>query len=189
MQFKIKTKNLNLSDDQKEMIQSKVEKLQHLADRLSDESTEFRIELKHEQSRKASDAYSCQLTIFAPNAVIRSETRSESIENIVDECVAKMKSQIERYKSKIHHANKKFTNAGEMEEPPKEEGEFEIPKILRRKRFSATAPMTEDEAIERMELLGHSFFIFNNDNTSRFSLIYKRKDGYYGIIEPKKEND
>ena len=49
--------------------------------------------------------------------------------------------------------------------------------------------MTEDEAIERMELVGHDFFIFNNADTGRFSVVYKRKDGYYGIVEPKMETD
>ena len=75
-----------------------------------------------------------------------------------------------------------------MEVGKTEEG-FEIPKVLRRKRFSATAPMTEEEAIERMELVGHGFFIFNNMDTGRFSVVYKRDDGYYGIIEPKLETD
>ena len=93
-----------------------------------------------------------------------------------------------RYKSKIQRSNKKATGKA-MEAAKKTEEEFEIPKILRRKRFSATAPMTEEEAIERMELIGHNFFLFNNSDTGRFSIIYKRNDGYYGIIEPKMDND
>ena len=188
MQIKIKSQRLNLSDSQNDLIQTKVEKLQNLADRLHDESVEFRVEVRHEKSRKASDAYACQLTIFAPNAVIRSETRSETIENAVDDCVDKIKTQIERYKAKMHRTDKKGLGPKDMEEP-KASDEFEIPNILRRKRFSATAPMTEQEAIERMELVGHGFFIFNNMDTDRFSVVYKRDDGYYGIIEPKMETD
>ena len=69
------------------------------------------------------------------------------------------------------------------------EEEFEIPKILRRKRFSNSQPMTEEAAIEQMELIGHGFFLFNNADTGRFSIVYKRDDGYYGIIEPKMDND
>ena len=80
MQLKIKSKNLNLSDGQKELLETKVMKLQNFADRLGDESVEFRVEVRHEKSRKASDAYICQLTIFAPSAVIRAETRKETIE-------------------------------------------------------------------------------------------------------------
>lgn len=189
MQIRIKTQHINLSDDQKDLIQTKVEKLQNLADRLNDESAEFRVEIRHEKSRKSSDAYACQLTIFAPNAVIRAEARDGTIENAVDDCLDKIKTQIERYKSKIHRSDKKGIGPKTMEVPGKTGEEFEIPKVLRRKRFSATAPMTEEEAIERMELVGHDFFLFNNENTGRFSIVYKRNDGFYGIIEPKLEND
>jgi len=188
MQIRIKSKNLNLADSQKDSIENKVAKLQNLADRLGDESTEFRVEVRYEKSRKTSDAYICQLTIFAPSAVIRAETRSETIENAVDDCLNKIKTQIERYKAKTHRSDKKGIGPKEMKAAKKEE-EFEIPQILRRKRFSNSAPMSEEDAIERMELIGHNFFLFNNADTGRFSVVYKRNDGYYGIIEPKMDTD
>ena len=188
MEIKIKSQNLSLADSQKEKILSKVEKLRHLADRRGDESSEFRVEIRYEKSRKPQDAYTCQLTIVAPHAVIRAETREESVENAVDDCLDKIKTQIERYKSKIHRLDKKLNRMKE-EEPVKEETGFEIPKILRRKRFSKSDPMSEEAAIERMELVGHDFFIFNNADTGRFSVVYKRHDGFYGIVEPKMPND
>lgn len=187
MQIKIKSQNLNLSDSQTEMIMGKVEKLAHLADRLGDESSEFRVEVRHEKSRKPADAYSCQLTIFAPHAVIRAESRDESVENALDDVLGKIKTQIDRYKAKIHHLDHKVVRMKEAE-MPKEEG-FEVPKILKRKRFSKSEPMSEEAAIERMELVGHDFFLFNNADTNRFAIVYKRKDGYYGIVEPKMAND
>jgi len=189
MQIKIKSKNLNLSDSQREMLEKKVAKLQNLADRLSDESTEFRVEVRHEKARKNSEAYVCQLTIFAPTAVIRAETRDESIENAIDSCMNKIKGQIDKYKSKIHRSAKKIAGTKTMEETVPEGEEIELPKIIRRKRFSSTIPLKEDEAIEKMELIGHDFFIFNNADTHRYSMVYKRSDGYYGIIEPKLPTD
>ncbi len=189
MQIKIKSKHLNLSDQQKENIEAKVQKLSNLADRLNDESTEFRIELRHEKSRKSEDAYGCQLTIFAPNTVIRTETRQESIESAIDECMNKIRGPIERYKAKIHRSNKKTMASKELEVPEKTEAPTDLPNILRRKRFSSSAPMTEEEAIEHMELIGHEFCLFNNEDTGRFSVVYKRHDGYYGIVEPKMETD
>lgn len=189
MQIKIKSQNLNLSDSQKEMIEAKVSKLQNFADRLGDESAEFRVEVRHEKSRKAEDAYSCQLTIFAPTTILRAETRNETIENAIDECLEKIRTPIERYKAKIHRSDKKAVSSKELEVSEKPEEEFEVPKILRRKRFSASAPMTEEEAIDRMEMIGHKFFIFNNADSGRFSMLYKRDDGFYGIVEPKTEND
>ena len=187
MEIKIKSQNLNLSEEQKGMIQKKVEKLGHLADRLADESSEFRVEVRHEKSRKPEDAYTCQLTIYAPHAVIRAESRDETVENAVDACLGKIKTQIDRYKAKIHHLDHKIVRMKEVE-MPKEEG-FEIPKILKRKRFSKSEPMSEDAAIERMELVGHDFFLFNNADTGRFAIVYRRKDGYYGIVEPKMPTD
>lgn len=187
MEIKIKSQNLKLSDAQKELIRSKVEKLEHLADRLGDESCEFRVEIRYEKSRKPADAYVCELTIYAPHAVIRSESRDESVENALDACLSKIKTQIDRYKAKIHRLDHKIVRMKEVE-IPKEEG-FEIPKILKRKRFSKTEPMSEEAAIERMELVGHDFFLFNNADTNRFAVIYKRKDGFYGIVEPKMPTD
>ena len=188
MQIKIKSKHINLSDGQKNTIHDKVGRLQHLADRLSDDSTEFRVEIRHEKSRKTKDAYICQLTIFAPNTVIRSETRNDSISSAVDECMDKIKTQIERYKAKIHRSNKKHSDP-RMEEIPSTDEDIELPKILKRKRFSDSNPLTEEDAIDKMELIGHSFFLFNNADTDRFSVVYKRDDEYYGIIEPKMDND
>ncbi len=189
MQIKIKSQQLNLSDNQQDLIESKVEKLKNLADRLDDESTEFRVEVKHEKARKTEDAYVCQLTIFAPNAVLRAESRGENVESAVDDCMDKIHKPIERYKAKMHRSDKKGLGAKIEEVPEKPSDEFEIPQILRRKRFSASAPMKEEEAIERMELIGHDFFLFNNMDTGRFSVVYKRHDGYYGIVEPKMDND
>lgn len=189
MEIKIKSINLSLNNNQKSNIENKVEKLTKLADRLGDASSEFRVELRHEKSRKTEDAYICQLTIFAPNAVIRAETRSSTIENAVDECMDKIRSQIERYKAKTHRsADKRRRESADVELPVSKE-EFEIPKVLRRKRFSDSTQLTEEEAIEKMELIGHGFFLFNNKDTGRFSVVYKRDDEYYGIIEPKMPND
>ncbi len=188
MQIKIKSKNLNLSNNQKSNIETKVAKLEKLADRLSDESSEFRIEVRHEKSRKSEDAYICQLTIFAPGNVIRAETRNDTMSNAVDDCMDKIRGQIEKYKAKMHRTAKKVS-APKVETLPPTKESFTIPDVLRRKRFSDSTPLTEDEAIEKMELIGHGFFLFNNQDTGRYSVVYKRDDGYYGIIEPKLSTD
>ena len=61
--------------------------------------------------------------------------------------------------------------------------EQEERRIVRVKRF-AVSPMSEEEAIEQMELLGHDFFVFYNPNAGRFNVLYRRKDGNYGLLEP-----
>lgn len=188
MQIKIKSEHLNLSDNQKEAIHAKIEKLSHLADRLTDESTEIKVEVKHEKTRKSDHSNVCQITIFAPSGVIRSESRKDTLESAIDDAVGKIKQPIERYKAKMIRQAKRGEAIKEME-PVETEGEFEIPKVLRRKRFSDSSPLGEEEAIEKMEMIGHGFFLFNNADTGRFSVVYKRDDGYYGIIEPKLDTD
>ena len=111
MQIKFVLKNVSLGDDQKEYIESKVEKLSHLADRLADESTEFRVEVDHEESRMQEHAYQCIVTIFAPQETLRAEARSDTINNAVDDVVNKLKVQIEKYKAKIHHINERGNQA------------------------------------------------------------------------------
>jgi len=120
--------------------------------------------------------------------VIRAESRRDTLENAIDEAISKIKRPIERYKAKIHRISERNSSPKVME--PEESGEeFEIPKILRRKRFSDSSPLNEEAAIEQMELIGHDFFLFNNADTGRFSVVYKRSDGYYGVIEPKRDTD
>jgi putative sigma-54 modulation protein len=97
----------------------------------------------------------------------------------IDAIVDKMYRQIVRYKGKRYGRGR---GPGEM--PPVEEfEEEEPPRIVRTKRFQV-APMDEEEAIEQMELLGHDFFIFFNVDANGINVIYRRKDGNYGLLEP-----
>lgn len=105
MQIKIHNKHMQLSSEQMELIEAKVAHLTDLADRIKDESSEIRVDLSHEQSRAAEDAYECHLTLFVPHATLRAESRAESLENVVDQVIEKMKPQIEKYKAKEHHMN------------------------------------------------------------------------------------
>ena len=97
-------RHLHLQDAQKEMISQKVEKLSHLADRLRDESCEFRLDLVHHDTRAVEDSYEARLTIFAPGETLHVEAYTETLENSVDAMIEKMKKQIEHYKAKLHHA-------------------------------------------------------------------------------------
>ena len=103
MQIKIISQNLNLSDEQESFIREKVEKLSTYAARISDESTEIKVDLSRKQSKDPEDAQSCKLTLFVPGDTLRAEGRSESLRNVLDETIEKIKGQIERYKNKTQH--------------------------------------------------------------------------------------
>ena len=100
MQIKIISQNLNLSEEQEAMIQEKVGKLSTYAARISDESTEIKVDLSHKQSKDPEDAYSCKLTLFVPGDTLRAEGKDGSLRSVLDETVDKITGQIERYKNK-----------------------------------------------------------------------------------------
>jgi putative sigma-54 modulation protein len=122
--------------------------------------------------------------------LLRSEERTGDMFSAVDLALEKMQRQIERYKTKRRRGRGDGADLGkasleaeaELEEPATETEQ--MPKIVRRKNFPIT-PMTEAEAIEQMALLQHDkFFIFYNAETAKMNVLYKRKDGTLGLIEP-----
>lgn len=107
MQIKMHTQHVELSEERKDYFLAKFEKVTHLAQRLSDESTELKVDLVHQASKRQEDAYECHLTIYVPHDTLRAEAHSDSLENAVDDVIEKIKTQIERYKDKEHHISER----------------------------------------------------------------------------------
>lgn len=178
------TKNLELSDRLNDYVVTKVEKLE----KFLDEVDECRVDLSHTKTaRNADDRHVAQLTLRGKGFILRSEERSDSIYSAVDASLDKMRRQIRRYKGKRDRGRGDGQTIAEAIDPlalEGEEPEEAEPVIARRKRFMLV-PMDELEAVEQMKLLGHeNFFIFYNANTSEFNVLYRRRDGTYGIIVP-----
>ncbi len=178
------TKNLELTDRLNDYVIKKVEKLE----KFLDEVDECRVDLSHiKTARNANDRHVAQLTLRGKGFILRSEERSDSIFSAVDAALDKMRRQIRRYKGKRDRGRgdgQTIAEAIDMPYPDYEDEEEEDPLIVRRKRFML-APMDEREAVEQMKLLGHeNFFVFYNANTSEFNVLYRRRDGTYGIIIP-----
>jgi putative sigma-54 modulation protein len=95
--------------------------------------------------------------------------------------VEKLEKQIEKYKGKLQKRGARYV--GEARAAASVTAEEETPRIMRTKRF-AYKPMPVDEAVLQMNLLGHNFFVFANAETDLVNVVYKRKDGNYGLIEP-----
>ncbi len=175
MQLIIQGKNMEVTDRLQEYIEKKVGKL----DRYLPTITEARMELSVEGAKSAKDRQVAQLTVRSKGTLLRAEERTADMFASIDAIVDKMYRQIVRYKGKRYGRGR-----GPGEIPPVEEfEEEEPPRIVRIKRFQV-APMDEEEAVEQMELLGHDFFVFFNVETSEMNVIYRRKDGNYGLIEP-----
>jgi putative sigma-54 modulation protein len=174
-------RNLELDDRIKEYVTKKASKL----DRYLRELEQVRVDLNFVKSaREAADRYVAQLTARGGRALLRTEERAEDIFAAFDRAIDKMQRQAERYKGKRIRGRGDGRSAAEVV-PMSEETIEETPVIARRKTFELI-PMNEAEALEQMKLLGHeNFFIFFNVETNAINVLYQRRDGTYGLIEPK----
>jgi putative sigma-54 modulation protein len=178
-------RNLEITERIEKYVTKKVSRL----DRYLSEIDNARVDVAYAKSaRNASDRQVAQITIHGKGFILRTEERADDIFAALDKAVDKMQRQIERYKGKRFRGRGDGKSAAEVVQEVFEEGEIEDiepkPTIVKRKRFSLI-PMDELEAIEQMNLLGHeNFFVFYNVNNRSINVLYKRRDGTYGIIEP-----
>ena len=172
-------KDLDLPQDIRDYIGKKVNRL----DRFLNQIDETRIDLAFAKTaREPENRFVAQITLRGRGFILRAEERSLDIRSAIDRVLEKIERQIERYKGKKYKTRSGAELDSEFLQPEKEEQE--TPPIVRRKRFRLS-PMDEFEAIEQMNLLGHEdFFIYFNADTNAVNVLYKRRDGTYGLIEP-----
>jgi putative sigma-54 modulation protein len=198
MELTVKSRNGKLSERQQAHIEEKLRKL----DRYLDGITDIHVDVRQEMNRDAGEVYRVQATLTGLNGVLlRAEERSADLYAAIDEVQSVLQRQIRRYKDKYWHrarrdrqiAAEAAAHAAVVPAPGNEpvtaddvlaEAE-EAPQrdILRSKAFKLQ-PLHVDDAIERMELLGHSFFVFQDIGDGRISIVYRRRDGNYGVILP-----
>ena len=180
MELTVKGKNVEVTDRLLDYVEKKIGKL----DRYLPSISEIWVELSTEGAKAAQDRQVCQVTVRSNGTILRAEERSEDIFTSIDAVLDKMYRQIARYKGKRKN---RWRGAAPAPEPLpmeyEEEFEEESSHIVRFKRFPMT-PMNPDEAIEQMELLGHDFFVFYNADEGQINVLYRRKDGNYGVLQP-----
>lgn len=176
-------RNMRLTENTREYVEKKAAKLEkHLQ-----EIDEIRVELSHTKAaRSATDRQVAQITVRGKGFILRTEERADDLHGAFDSAFDKMQRQIDRYKGKHHHGRGDGRSAAEVVEedlPIDETGEL-LPMIARRKKF-VLLPMNEEEAVEQMRLLGHdNFFVFYNAEQNSIQVLYRRRNGTYGLIEP-----
>jgi putative sigma-54 modulation protein len=184
IEVEIYGRSMEVTDRINDYVTKKISKL----DRFLPGIEEARVDLAYVKSaRSAADRQVAQITVRGKGYILRSEERADDIFAAVDAALEKMQRRIERYKGKHYRGRGDGKSAAEVVPQPvlEEEESGELgPVIARRKRF-ALSPMDEFEAIEQMILLGHeNFFIFYNANSKAVNVLYRRRDGTYGLIEP-----
>jgi len=188
MKMIIKTHNVELTDWLRQYVEKKIGRLE----KYMPDIDEVRVELREEPTRSASDRAVAQVTLRSRRTILRAEERSGDMFASIDAVSDKLERRIRRFKGKrarnrkraIAEANIIEENLSPLTELLKEDEE-ETPedKIVRTKRFEVY-PMDPLEAVEQMELLGHDFFIFLNADEGQINVLYRRRDGGYGLLQP-----
>jgi putative sigma-54 modulation protein len=176
----INVRNLELNDRLRDYVTKKASKL----DRYLDILEEAKVDLAYDKAARSSeDRQVAQLTVRGKGVMLRAEERTDDIYASIDAVMEKMYRQVERYKGRHWRGRGDGRSAAEVTStPPAETLEAEHT-ISRRKRF-ALSPMDEREAVEQMDLLGHTdFFVFLNVGTNSVNVLYRRRDGTLGLIE------
>lgn len=173
MKIIISGKNMNVTDDVKEWAEKKFSKLEKYFKREAEADLLF-------SSSKHGNFVKLEATILHRGMVYRAETENNDALTVIDKAVDTIDRQIRRHKTKLE---KKFHSGAfenVIEEEPEQSDEFNVVKA---KKFPIK-PMSVEEAILQMELIGHEFFMFRNADDDEINVVYKRKKGDYGLIEP-----
>ena len=180
MELQIAGTNLELTPAVHRYVERKLGKLnRHLPSII-----ESKVEISEEKTKSPQQHYLVRVTVTGGvgGAVFHGEERGEDLFKAVDKVAAIMIRQLEHHKGKLYEKGRGSSFArGELNEAT--EPVEPARKVVKTKRF-AVKPMSVDEAVEQMELLGHSFFLFFDADTEEIQLLYRRNDGNYGLIEP-----
>ena len=172
--------NVEVSETLEAYVEKKISKLGRYLPTIG----EGKAEISHEDVKLPEQRFSVQVTLDSKGVLIRAQEKSKDIRTAVDKVVDVLSKRIERYKGKLYDKGRgtSFARQGAAIEAE----EIESSKRVVKSKHFLVKPMPVDEAINQMELLGHDFFLFIDADTERLNLLYRRKNGDYGLIEPER---
>ena len=180
MRLHVKGKNVEVSDAIHDYAERKLGKL---APQLAD-PTHVELELAVEKNPSIADNHVAEATIWTKGPVLRAREASSDMRASIDLLVDKLERQVKRYRQKRRHEHERHHERANGAVPaaasiPSTEGTM----IVKTKQFVLNG-MSPEEAVEQLELIGHDFFVFRNDESGEINVVYRRRDGDYGVIEP-----
>ena len=179
MQMIVKGRNINVTDPLREYAVEKVSKVTRYFDRI----IKAEIVMSVEKNPKIQDNQVVEVTIHSSWPLIRAKESSNDMYHAIDLVTDKLERRIKQMKAKVIDRAQHGGNSLKVPAPPVEEEAEEEFTIVRSKSFTLK-PMTPEEAALQMDLLGHTFYVFINADTGDTNVVYKRRDGNYGLIEP-----
>jgi len=187
--IRVSGKHMVVTEALRQYVTTKLAKLPRHFDQIQDAQVVFSVS----RNRSVERAQIVEVTVWCDGLVLRAEEHSEDMYASIDRAVEKLERQIEKYRSRIiekrrldeSRRRRRDQQSAEaaLRTEPAPPAELEALQVVRTKRF-AMKPMAADEAVLQMELLGHTFFVFRNASTQQVNVLYKRRDGDYGLIEP-----
>ena len=173
MKYTYTGKGMEVSESLKARVEKKLNKL----DRYFRDEPEATVRFKQQKGARNI----VEITVAVSGVILRAEESSNDMYLSIDHAVDKIESQIRRYRTKLD----KRIRVSELEPviesaPAFEEASYDI---VRTKKFTVK-PMGVEDAITQMELLGHDFFLFLNEQTDTMNVLYRRNDGTYGLLQP-----
>lgn len=185
MKYNIRGENVEVTNAIREYVERKIGKLERYFDTPPTSDVNVNISVYNEEQQ-------IEVTIPMTNLLLRAEEQHLDLYAAIDLVVDKLERQIRKYKTKV---NRKFRQQGapkhvfaELEKEAlkaNEQDEYSEDdiEIVRTKRFNLK-PMDSEEAVLQMDMLGHAFFVFEDSVSGNTNVVYKRRDGKYGLIEP-----
>jgi ribosome hibernation promoting factor len=190
MEIEVRGKKLQLSKAVENYVSKKMGKLSHLLPSIVD----TKVEISKEKAKSPTNRYVVQVTVKSDGVLIRAEEKQADVYAAIDAADDVIRKQIGRFKGKYYLRNRRAARqrkelgvavaaetGAELETDAERKRVPDV--IVKAKRFPIKL-MTVEEASVQMELLGHDFFIFLNADNNSFNVLYRRKDGAYGLIEP-----
>ncbi|MBK1811411.1 ribosome-associated translation inhibitor RaiA [Clostridium sp. YIM B02505] len=179
MKVTVLAKNIVLTDPLKEAVERKISKLE----KYFTPNVEAKATLSVQKNRQI-----IEVTIPFNGAILRGEEATDDMYKSIDLVQEKIERQIRKQKTKL---SRRYNNAESVryinfDNVPNVDPEDDEAQIVKTKRFGIK-PMGAEEAVLQMELIGHNFFVFQDADTNQVNVVYKRRDGNYGLIEPEYE--
>jgi putative sigma-54 modulation protein len=177
VKLQVKGRNLEISDSIRSYAQEKLGKLE----RQLHDPARVELELMVERNPSIADNQIAEATIWTKGPILRAKESSHDMKASIDQLVEKLERQVTRYREKRQRKPSRRDGAVAATPPgiPVEGDTL----IVKSKQFPVK-PMTPEEAVLQLELVGHDFFVFRNADSGEVNVVYRRRDGAYGLIEP-----
>ncbi len=174
MRLEVRARNMEVPPALHDYAQRKLGKL---AKQLADPAR-VELELAVERNPSIAANHVAEATVWTKGPVLRAREASSDMKAAIDQLAEKLERQVRRYLAKRRHEHDRRVQPAAPARPSQEEGV-----IVKTKQF-ALDPMTPEEAMLQLELIGHDFFVFRNADSGEINVLYRRRDGQYGLIEP-----